>query len=237
MPTLIRETNPEVRICGAAHKAIAAAAQRESLEATFAFDRPVLHPEFGPVSVDLIARLTGSDFVRFIAVEGKKTLTDYVLQQADRWVGRTDMIYVAVDTPAKASTREAWRKRIREADFGAIFVSGEVGQIVEPAPKMPVDFPLIEQAFNSGDVELDPPAGSADVRRQTKAVSKWRSVTKYLEGLAPLPATWCQIQRDVPGFKTTTSKKAVDAIDAEDWRGARVDLQRCPYEFYWEPKK
>lgn len=175
-------------------------------------------PDHGQIPADIIACKTDETGEWFTVVECKRRLDAELEAQAMRWAGWANEVYAAYLITKRYSAPYANRcSRLHQHGIGRLEAtpSGQLLRTDAAAPNIGTH-DLISAAFHSSTGAHDPQAGSAGVRRQTEARSKWEPATRAL-ATSSMPLKWAEIQHECKTLRAVTSHQAVKAIKNGDW--------------------
>lgn len=166
--TTTSRTMPETSIAALAKQALIARHDEfcPGVELSWRTELPLVLPEHGGVSADLVYCAAMPEGDCFGVVEAKYKCNNEVVAQAMRWLGHAHYIYVAYIQPV--SMRDAMRARMNlldRAGIGRIAIIGEVAEIVQGAVYQECDARLIAEAFAQHDGSADAASGSASAHR------------------------------------------------------------------------
>lgn len=181
--------------------------------------------------LDCLCRIVKPDREDFIAVEFKVGITDELIEQAERWIGKANQVFVGVYEPEKMSNRhKSLRNRLASLGIGLFYARGGIATISIQAPWGDADTRLLSHAFSSHDGSNDPKAGVAGAKRITQARSMWDVARGVLRVHGPM--SWKMVQLHAPGYRIVTEHQAVKAVKTGDFMGADYDRKKSPTEFY-----
>lgn len=184
-------------------------------------------PGFGQVPCDAACEVLDSPD-HYGVIEAKFRLTDELVDQALRWAGYVNYVWV-VYQPASTvgSAFKRRRDRLARRGVGRIEIIGGAAYGAGDgwgATFQEADTRLFAKAYHSSTGAHDPEAGSAGVKRITETRTQWEPLRKYLadlkislnvgERFSFTPhLSWKEIANDVPAMRAHTAAQLRKAID------------------------
>lgn len=186
---------------------------------------PVVLPDHGQVTADIVACLTDDSCEWFTVVEVKRRLDETLEAQVMRWLGYANRIiacYLLAGRWTAVLKHRATRLDLASVGRWAVNRSLKTmdTQQIQPFHSL-ADTRLISQAFHSHDGSHDPAAGSAAAKRMTPERCKWEPLRKFLHEFWPdvVAHSWAFIRREVPPMRTFTAAQVRKAIDKGECPG------------------
>ena len=199
---------------------------------------PVVLPDIGRVTADLVACRADPEGDSFTVVECKRKLDATLEAQCRRWLNHANEIYAVYLPFSRATDRTLERlSRLHSHGIGRATFSDGALTFIEISSHSCSDDSLVAKAFYSHDGSHDAVAGIAAAKRMTPERCRWEALRKLLnEAPGGGAGSWRMIRRLLPEMRRFTPAQVRRAIDRGEcvgiaYRGTSIT------EFYATEKK